>query len=88
MIVVGMDVHVRNSFLCVTDADGRLLRRGRVGNTLGEIAQFLSIAESQDKESSDHSDTTMRVVMESTTNSRAIHRMMLEYGREIGRAHV
>ena len=25
MRVVGMDVHVRNSFLCVTDADGQLL---------------------------------------------------------------
>lgn len=73
MRVVGMDVHVRNSFLCVTDADGRPLKRGRVGNTLGEIAQFLSALESTD---------SMRVVLESTTNSRAIHRLMLEYGRQ------
>jgi transposase len=77
MIVVGMDVHVRNSFLCVTDAGGRLLRRGRVGNSLGEIAQFLGAVESQE-------DRAMRVVLESTTNSRAIHRMMGEYGRQAG----
>ncbi len=78
MIVVGMDVHVRNSFLCVTDAGGRLLRRGRVGNSLGEIAQFLGAFESS------QADRSMRVVLESTTNSRAIHRLMTEYGRAAG----
>ena len=78
MIVVGMDVHVRNSFLWVTDADGALLRRGRVGNSLGEMAQFLDAVEAQDD------DRAMRVVLESTTNSRAIHRMMCEYGRGAG----
>jgi len=76
MIVVGMDVHVRNSFLCVTDAGGQLLRRGRVGNSLGEVAQFLGALEARDE--------SMRVVLESTTNSRAIHRMMTEYGRQAG----
>jgi transposase len=76
MIVVGMDVHVRNSFLCVTAADGRVLRRGRVGNSLGEIAQFLGAFESPDK--------SLRVVLESTTNSRAIHRLVSEYGRQAG----
>jgi len=76
MIVVGMDVHVRNSFLCVTDADGKPLRRGRVGNTLGEIAGFLGSLEREQE--------PMRVVLESTTNSRAIHRMMNSYGKEAG----
>lgn len=74
MIVVGMDVHVRNSFLCVTDADGRVIRRGRVGNSLGEISQFLGCIEQQ--------DPSVRVVLESTTNSRAIHRLISVYGRE------
>lgn len=74
MVIVGMDVHVRNSFLCVTDADGTLLRRGRVGNTLGQIAEFLGRIEAQ--------DPSMRVVLESTTNSRAIHRLMNEYGKQ------
>ena len=41
MRVVGMDVHVRNSFLCVTDPDGQLLKRGRVGNSLARSAEFL-----------------------------------------------
>jgi hypothetical protein len=45
MIVVGVDVHVRNSFLHVADEAGRLLKRGRVGNTLAEIAQFLAAVE-------------------------------------------
>ena len=40
-LFIGMDVHVRNSYLSVSDAEGRLIKRGRVGNTLGEIAQFL-----------------------------------------------
>jgi transposase len=76
MRVVGMDVHVRNSFLCVTDADGHLVGRGRVGNSLGEISQFLG--------SLPGSDQPLRVVLESTTNSRAIQRMMLEYGTGAG----
>jgi transposase len=71
-----MDVHVRNSFLCVADSDGAVLRRGRVGNTLGEIAQFLSMLEEKKE--------PVRVVLESTTNSRAIHRMLQEYGRQSG----
>jgi transposase len=76
MRVVGMDVHVRNSFLHVTEADGQLLRRGRVGNTLGEISKFLGEIPGRDQ--------PMRVVLESTTNSRAIQRMMLEYGKQAG----
>lgn len=76
MIVVGMDVHVRNSFLCVTDTDGRLLKRGRVENTLDQIAQFLGDLEAQ--------DSSMRVVMENTTNSRAMHRLMMGYGKQAG----
>jgi len=76
MIIVGMDVHVRNSFLHVTDADGRVLRRGRVGNSLGQIAEFLGVLESQ--------EDLMRVVLESTTNSRAICRLMYDYGRQAG----
>jgi hypothetical protein len=71
-----MDVHVRNSFLCVTDAEGRLLGRGRVGNSLGQISQFLG--------SLPGSDQPLAVVLESTTNSRAIQRMMLDYGKGAG----
>ena len=76
MRVIGMDVHVRNSFLCVTDADGQLLGRRRVGNNLFEIAEFLGGLEGGHQ--------SARVVLESTTNSRAIHRLMLEYGTQAG----
>ena len=76
MRVIGMDVHVRNSFLCVTEADGQLLGRRRVGNSLLEIAEFLG--------GLGGGDQAARVVLESTTNSRAIHRLMLEYGKQAG----
>jgi transposase len=71
-----MDVHVRNSFLHVTDGDGEILCRGRVGNTLGEIARFLAPLE--------HSGQPVRAVLESTTNSRAIHLLLQEYGQQAG----
>jgi transposase len=76
MRVVGMDVHVRNSFLCVTDLDGQPLGRRRVGNSLEEISRFLG--------SLPGGDQPLRVVLESTTNSRAIQRMMFEYGKGAG----
>lgn len=74
MIVVGMDVHVRNSYLSVTDEKGQRLKRGRVGNTLGELAEFLGPFE----------DQAMRVSLENTTNARAVHRMLCQYGTQAG----
>lgn len=76
MRVVGMDVHVRNSFLHATDGDGRLLFRGRAGNTLAELAVLLAPLEG--------SVEPVRVVMESTTNSRAMCHLMREYGKQAG----
>lgn len=75
MRFIGMDVHVRNSFLCVTEADGTLVRRGRVGNSLAQLAQFLAPLEDQPHE-------PVRAVLESTTNSRAIARMVQAYGTQ------
>ena len=74
MIVVGMDVHVRNSYLSVTDEAGQRLRQGRVGNTLGELAEFLAPFEGQ----------PVRVSLENTTNARAIHGLLAAYGAEAG----
>jgi transposase len=76
MRVIGMDVHVRNSFLHVTEADGQVLCRGRVGNTLGQLAEFLAPLERDAQ--------PVRAVLESTTNSRAIHRLLQEYARQAG----
>ena len=69
MIFVGMDVHVRNSYLSVSDKSGRRLKRGQVGNTLAEIAEFLGPFETQ----------PMRVSLENTTNARAIHTLLFDY---------
>jgi transposase len=76
MIVVGLDLHVRNSFLHVEDGDGRRLKRGRVGNSLAELAQFLGALEPRHE--------PMRVVMESTTNSRAMYGLLNDYARAAG----
>jgi transposase len=74
MNMIAIDLHVRNSFVHVTDPSGQLLRRGRVGNTLGEIAQFLAPLENQ----------PMRVVMENTTNSRAMLQLLRRYAQDAG----
>jgi transposase len=76
MRFIGVDVHVRNSFLHVTEADGRVLCRGRVGNSLDQIARFLAPLEAD--------GVPVRAVLESTTNSRAIHRLLRDYGRGAG----
>jgi transposase len=73
-LFIGMDVHVRNSYLWVSDAAGKTMKRGRVGNTLGEIAEFLGPLEKW----------PMRVVLESTTNTRPVCRLLGEYARQSG----
>jgi len=80
MINVAMDVHVRNSFLKARDDCGQTLAQGRSGNTLLELGQMLSPVEQAARE--DH--RPVRVVMEATTNSRAIRQMLQQYGREAG----
>ena len=72
MIVVGMDVHVRNSFLHASDQNGRRLVHGRCANTPAALAAFcdrvLEVVEGELH--------PVRVVLESTTNSRAMQRLM------------
>jgi len=74
MLVIGMDLHVRNSYLHVADEQGRRLKRGRVGNTLHELAEFLGPFEGE----------AMSVSLESTTNSRSMHRLLEQYGEQAG----
>jgi transposase len=74
MIYAGVDVHVRNSYLHISDAAGQVLRKGRCLNTPAELAAFLE----------DFEGEQMLVCLESTTNSRAVHRMVLEAGRRNG----
>ena len=75
MIFIGVDVHVRNSYLHVSDETGQRLAHGRVGNTLGEFAQFLGPFEGRGP---------IVASMESTTNSRAVVRLLERYGHEAG----
>ena len=80
MICVGLDVHVRNSFVHAKDADGRTLARGRCGNTFLEFAELLAPVERSAKALSE----PVRVVLESTTNSRAVARLLESYGARAG----
>jgi transposase len=73
VIYVGMDLHVRNSYLHITDADGQVLKRGRVGNSWLELGQVLG-----------QFAGPMRVCLENTTNSRAIKHLLERLGSEAG----
>ncbi len=74
MIYVGMDVHVRNSYLHVTDEAGQVLARGRCGNTYRELLEFLEGMEGEE----------VRACLESTTNSRAVRNLVLRCGEKLG----
>jgi len=78
MIHVGADVHLRNSVLNAKDQDGQVLARGRAGNTMLELGRFFAPLERRAKATGE----AIRVVMESTGNSRAIQRLLTQYGRE------
>ena len=80
MIHVGADVHIRNSVLNAKDEDGQVLARGRCGNTMLELSGFLAPLERRCKATGE----SIRVVMESTSNSRAIQRLLTQYGQEAG----
>lgn len=80
MISVGMDVHVRNSFVHARDAKGNVIRRGRCRNSLVDLAGHLAPVE---RHATEHGEA-VRVVLESTTNSRAIQRILTQYGAFAG----
>lgn len=74
MLYVGMDVHVRNSYLIATDVKGQVVKKGRVQNDGESLAGFLDALGTD----------SMRVCLESTTNSRPIHRFLQAYGQSAG----
>lgn len=80
MITVSMDVHVRNSFVHASDGAGNLLAKGRCSNTLLELGTFLTPVE----DAARNHARPVRVVLESTTNSRGMARMLSAYGRQAG----
>ena len=80
MIHVGADVHVRNTYYTATDSEGQRLKSGRCGNNLEEVAEFFAPLERRAKATGQ----AIRVVLESTTNSRAMQRLLMRYGQEAG----
>ena len=80
MITVGMDVHVRNSYLHVLDDAGDVIRHGRCRNTMVDLAEFLGPIERDARRRGE----PIHAVLESTTNSRAIQRMLTQYGEAAG----
>jgi transposase len=80
MITIGMDVHVRNSYVHAVDDQGRVLVRGRCGNTLAELSERLAPAEW----AAHAAGQPVRVVLESTTNSRGIVHLLQTYGQAAG----
>ncbi len=80
MITVGMDVHVRNSYGYATDAAEQVLRRGRCANTPLDLGTFFSPVEERARADRE----PVRMVLESTTNSRGMQRMLMRYGEEAG----
>jgi len=80
MIFVGADVHVRNSYFYATDLEGRRLAHGRRGNELGEIVAFCG----ELLRATGGEVQPVRFVLESTTNSRAIQRLLRQAGEQAG----
>ena len=80
MIYVGADVHVRNTMYNVADEEGQRLQRGRCANILGELAAWFAPIERRARQNGE----AVRVVMESTTNSRAMQRLLAQYGKAAG----
>jgi transposase len=80
MITLALDVHVRNSFVKARDPDGRVLARGRVGNSLLELSQALAGVEQAARDQAQ----PVYAVLESTTNSRAIGGLLRRWGQQAG----
>ena len=78
MINVAMDVHVRNSYVRGRQKGGPDLVRGRCPNTAFDLERFLAPVEKAAREAAQ----PVRVVLESTTNSRGIVRILERFGKE------
>lgn len=80
MIVVGQDLHVRNSMLFATDEDGKLLDRRRCPNRPEDMVAFwervLTAAGGELQ--------PVRVVLEATTNTRAGRQLMIDSAAKLG----
>jgi transposase len=80
MIFVGADVHVRNSYLYATNFEGKRLIHGRVPNSLAELCGF---CEELMREVGGEVQP-VRFVLESTTNSRPVQRLLRQAATGVG----
>lgn len=80
MIFVGADVHVRNSYLYATDFDGKRLVHGRVSNSPAELRLFCEELMSE----VGGEVQPVRFVLESTTNSRPVQRLLQQAASAAG----
>jgi len=80
MIFVGQDLHVRNSMLYATDAEGRMLLQRRCANRPAEMAGFWEAL----LKKTGGEIQPVRVVLEATTNARAGQRLIVTSGAAAG----
>jgi Transposase len=80
MIFVGADVHVRNSYLYATDFGGKRLAHGRVPNSLAELCAFCGELMGE----VGGEVQPVRFVLESTTNSRPVQRLLRQAATAAG----
>lgn len=80
MIFVGADVHVRNSYLYATDFEGKRLGHGRVANSLAELRLFCEELMGE----VGGEVQPVRFVLESTTNSRPVQRLLRQAATAAG----
>jgi len=80
MIFVGADVHVRNSYFHATDEDGGRLAHGRVANTPLDLQAFCERVLKQ----VGGELQPIRFALESTTNSRAVQKLLRNAATQSG----
>ena len=80
MIFVGADVHVRNSYFHATDGNGERLVHGRVANTSLDLRTF---CERVLKRAGGELQP-IRFALESTTNSRAVQKLLCDAAAQSG----
>ena len=84
MIVVGLDAHVRNSVVLAKDREGRVLARGRMPNTPEGFGKLLAPVATAGQVQAEGEVEPVRIVLESTTNSRALALLCRDFGRAAG----
>ncbi len=80
MIFVGADVHVRNSYFHATNENGQRLAHGRVANTPLDLQAFCERVLKQ----AGGELQPIRFALESTTNSRAVQKLLRDAATQSG----